>query len=156
MPLSVCRVRLGKMSDAEVMSRIAHAAYAQYEKAIGRSPAPMNADYANHLQHDHCLVALIDSKEDSVAAGFVVVMRKPDGYWIETIAVLPAFSGQGIGTKLVGAAEAFVAKDARDVQLYTNAKMTLNLSWYPRLGYREVDRRREQGFDRVFFHKQLG
>ena len=142
--------------DAADLSQIAKAAYAQYVEAIGREPAPMFADYAKHLQHDHCLVALISGNDQSVAVGFVVVAEKSDGYWIETIAVLPEFGGQGIGAKLVEAAEAFVAKSADAVQLYTNAKMTRNLGWYPRLGYREVDRRREQGFDRVFFHKQLG
>jgi hypothetical protein len=37
--------------------------------------------------------------------------------------------------------------------LYTNAAMSENLALYPRLGYREVDRRRDAGFDRVFFAK---
>ena len=156
MPFSVDRIRRGEMSDAEVMSQIAEAAYAQYVEAIGRAPAPMTADYAKHMQDDHCLVAPSDGDQQSMALGFVVIVERSDGYWIETVAVLPEFTGQGIGAKLVEAAEAFVATSADAVQLYTNAKMTRNLSWYPRLGYREVDRRREQGFDRVFFHKQLG
>jgi hypothetical protein len=33
--------------------------------------------------------------------------------------------------------------------------MTENLSIYPRLGYVEVARRSEDGFNRVFFEKQL-
>jgi len=41
------------------------------------------------------------------------------------------------------------------VHLYTNEKMTDNLSIYPRLGYVEVARRHEDGFDRVFFEKRL-
>ena len=150
------KIRYAKESHAADLSQIAHAAYAQYVEAIGRAPAPMTADYAKHLQNDHCLVALLGRNDQSVAVGFVVVVEKSDGYWIETIAVLPEFGGQGIGAKLVEAAEAFVATSADAVQLYTNAKMVRNLSWYPRLGYREVGRRREQGFDRVFFHKQLG
>ena len=156
MPFSVDRIRRGEMSDAEVMSQIAEAAYAQYVEAIGRAPAPMTADYAKHMQDDHCLVALSDGDQQSMAVGFAVIVEKSDGYWIETVAVLPEFTGQGIGAKLVEAAEAFVATSADVVQLYTNVKMTRNVSWYPRLGYREVDRRREQGFDRVFFHKKLG
>ena len=149
-------IRYAKESEVTDLSKIAEAAYAQYVEAIGRAPAPMTADYAKHLRHDHCFVALIGRNEPSVVVGFVVVVEKSDGYWIETVAVLPEFTGQGIGAKLVETAEAFVATSADAVQLYTNAKMTRNLSWYPRLGYREVDRRREQGFDRVFFHKQLG
>jgi hypothetical protein len=33
--------------------------------------------------------------------------------------------------------------------------MTENLAFYPALGYTEVDRRREHGFERVFFEKRL-
>ena len=42
------------------------------------------------------------------------------------------------------------------MRLYTNARMTENLSLYPHLGYVEVERREEDGFDRVFFEKGLG
>jgi hypothetical protein len=41
------------------------------------------------------------------------------------------------------------------VRLYTNAAMEENLVLYPRLGYREVGRRRDGGFDRVFFTKSM-
>jgi hypothetical protein len=33
--------------------------------------------------------------------------------------------------------------------------MVENLAYYPRLGYVEYDRRREDGFDRVYFRKRL-
>jgi hypothetical protein len=33
--------------------------------------------------------------------------------------------------------------------------MTENLAFYPRLGYEEVDRRTDGGFERVFFVKRL-
>ena len=38
----------------------------------------------------------------------------------------------------------------------TNEKMTENLTLYPRLGYCEVARRTEDGFNRVYFQKTLG
>jgi hypothetical protein len=41
------------------------------------------------------------------------------------------------------------------VQLYTNEKMTENLSIYPKLGYVEIDRRTENGFNRVYFEKAV-
>jgi hypothetical protein len=41
------------------------------------------------------------------------------------------------------------------VELYTNALMTENLRYYPRLGYVEYDQRRENGFDRVYFRKMV-
>jgi hypothetical protein len=51
--------------------------------------------------------------------------------------------------------EVAVRLGLRRVHLYTNAKMTANLSIYPRLGYVEIDRRSEDGFDRVYFEKRL-
>ena len=59
-----------------------------------------------------------------------------------------------MGRALIGFAE----RRARDlglgsVELYTNALMTENLRYYPRLGYVEYDRRSEHGFDRVYFRK---
>lgn len=41
------------------------------------------------------------------------------------------------------------------VDLYTNEMMAENLAIYPRLGYAETGRRREDGFNRVFFSKSL-
>ena len=41
------------------------------------------------------------------------------------------------------------------MRLYTNEKMTANLSIYLRLGYTETGRRIEDGFKRVFFEKLL-
>lgn len=41
------------------------------------------------------------------------------------------------------------------MELYTNAKMTENLTLYARLGWRETDRRTEQGFERVYFEKAV-
>ena len=42
-----------------------------------------------------------------------------------------------------------------EMRLYTHSKMTENRAMYARLGYRETDRRDEEGFDRVFFVKRL-
>lgn len=39
--------------------------------------------------------------------------------------------------------------------LYTNAKMHENLRLYPHLGFTETARRRDQGYDRVFFRKAV-
>jgi hypothetical protein len=42
-----------------------------------------------------------------------------------------------------------------EVRLYTNAAMTENVSYYARQGYRETHRAVDEGFDRVFFVKEL-
>lgn len=41
------------------------------------------------------------------------------------------------------------------VHLYTNEKMTDNLSTYPKLGYVKDAQRMEDGFKRIYFEKSL-
>lgn len=89
--------------------------------------------------------------------GFVVFY--PDGEYmlLENVAVAPEAVGQGIGKALIMYCEvAAKAQGVSAVRLYTNAKMTENLSIYPHLGYAEIGRCHEDGFDRVYFEKRIG
>jgi len=75
---------------------------------------------------------------------------------LESVAVDPAHQGRGIGRSLIEHAERVAGDQGLGaVDLYTNALMTENLRLYPSLGYEVVDRRREDGFDRVYFRKSL-
>jgi ribosomal protein S18 acetylase RimI-like enzyme len=106
--------------------------------------------------------ALIEAGDAWVASdagrvvGVLVLRVRGTALLLESVAVDPAHRGRGIGRSLIGHAER-VAGDAGlgAVELYTNARMTENLRLYPSLGYKVVDRRREDGFDRVFFRKPL-
>ena len=41
------------------------------------------------------------------------------------------------------------------LRLYTNVRMTENMPFYRGLGFIETGRRHEDGFDRVYFEKEL-
>jgi hypothetical protein len=59
-----------------------------------------------------------------------------------------------VGRWLLAAAERHAAELALgELRLHANAAMSENLSFYPRLGYAEVGRGVEDGFDRVYFAK---
>lgn len=132
--------------------RLVRDAYALYVPRIGREPAPMTADYAELVVAGEVTVAV----EDGAIVGVLVLRPGPDSLLVENVAVAPAAQGHGIGRALLAHAEARARELELDrVALYTNAKMTENLSFYPALGYVEVDRRHEQGFERVFFEKAL-
>jgi ribosomal protein S18 acetylase RimI-like enzyme len=75
---------------------------------------------------------------------------------VENVAVAPERQGEGIGRAMLGRAEV-AAREAGvgEIRLFTHSKMTENRAFYRRLGYRETDRRDEQGFDRVFLVKSL-
>ena len=70
--------------------------------------------------------------------------------------MLPEYSGLGIGKHLIEHVESFAKNaDYEAVELYTNEAMTENLTLYPKIGYLEVGRKSEGGFNRVFFRKHV-
>ena len=113
----------------------------------------MIANFDDHLQNDIVFVATVQPENHVV--GYAVIMKKADGFWLENIAVTPASGGQGIGTVLIAHVEAYLSGLAAGYRLYTNVKMTRNIRWYQRLGFVEMGRGIENGFERVYFHKTL-
>ena len=147
-------IRPATAADEAAIRACATAAYSQYIAAIGCKPAPMTADYATHIARGEAHVAV---DERDALLGYVVCFSEGNTIQLENVAVLPSAAGQGIGKGLVRFCENEAQRRGhRVVQLYTNAKMTDNLAIYPHLGYWETERRREDGFDRVFFEKVVG
>lgn len=146
-------IRPGDASDLEAIRSIAEAAYSLYIERVGKRPAPMDDDYAALLEAGAVHVAC-DAADQIV--GFLVTAVHDDHLELTTVAVAPQQQGTGVGGRLIALAEDLAREHGRaDVRLYTNAAMTENLELYPRLGYRETNRRREAGFDRVFFAKHV-
>jgi ribosomal protein S18 acetylase RimI-like enzyme len=112
----------------------------------------MDHDYGERVARGYVFVA----EEAGGVVGLIVLVPAPDHLLVENVAVDPDWQGQGIGRALLAFAEV-AGRDAEfaTLRLYTNAAMTENLALYPRLGYEEVDRRIDNGFERVFFAKRL-
>ena len=147
------RIRNATLSDCPFVSDCARRAYAVYVDRIGKEPAPMVANFERHIRDGE--VSVIEM-EDGTPCGYVVFRTNGDAMLLENVAVDPAFHGHGLGRQLVDHVESSARdRDIRTVRLYTNVHMRENLSLYPALGYRETDRRREDGFDRVYFEKTL-
>lgn len=145
-------IRLANESDLPFIRDCATAAYEMYVERMGKRPAPMVADFAHIVsaQNLHVLEA-----EDG-AVGFIVFYPRADHVHIENVAVNPAFQGKGYGTRLIEFAEGKAKEQGFSrVELYTNEKMTENISYYPALGYQEIGRWEEDGFNRVFYRKEL-
>lgn len=146
-------IRLARATDEADIRGCAIQAYAKYVPLIGRKPAPMVADFAAQIAAGLIFVAV---DEWGAFQGFIVFHIQHDHVLLENVAVLPSVAGRGVGKSLIN----FCENTARErrlkaVHLYTNEKMTENLSIYPKLGYVEVDRRTEEGFSRVYFEKRL-
>lgn len=145
-------LRLATPSDVPAITALVRAAYLLYVDRIGREPAPMGADYAAAVAASQVRLAFRDEQ----LLGVLVTEVHDDHLQIENVAVAPGQQGTGIGARLLDAAEEQArALGLGELRLYTNARMTENLSYYPRRGYREVARRVEDGFDRVYFSRTL-
>jgi ribosomal protein S18 acetylase RimI-like enzyme len=147
-PYFFAMIRCATQDDFAAIQACADAAYHVYIPAIGRKPAPMVADFEALISIQVVWVSDTD--------GFIVMYPRDDALHVENIAVHPDAQGRGIGRALMG----FAQDHARtlgltQISLYTNAKMTGPLALYPKLGYVEIDRRVEDGFDRVYFTKTL-
>lgn len=146
------RIRPARVSDADAVAAVVERAYAQYVERIGRRPAPMDEDYTQALSVPGAWVAELDGR----VAGVVVTSGEADQLLIANVAVDPALRGQGVGVRLLRAAEDHArARRLGEVRLYTNEAMTENRRLYLRLGYRETRRGVQDGFRRVHFTKHL-
>lgn len=146
-------IRKAVAGDGAAIRECADKAFSGYIPLIGRQPAPMTADFAAQIAAGQIYVALNDS---GGLLGYIAFFPQGSHMQLDSVAVLPSASGRGIGKKLI----TFCEDEARRlgleaVHLYTNEMMAANLSIYPRLGYVEVDRRTDEGFNRVFFEKTL-
>jgi len=145
--------RPAKLQDLAAIEQCARQSYHHYIARIGRPPAPMVADFQAHIEDGQA--HLLENENDGLL-GFVIFHRRDDHLFLENIAVAPEHWGKGYGRHLIG----FVEDCARQtgvaaIRLYTNIHMRENLGLYEALGYSEFDRRREDGFDRVYFEKLL-
>ena len=151
------RIRPAETRDLAAITACAEAAYAKYVARIGRKPAPMVADFESQIAAGEVHVAVAwEGVGDEEFLGYVVCYPKDGLMHLGNVAVRPEAQGRGAGRALIDFVEDKARADGLPaVDLYTNAKMTENLALYPALGFRETDRRTEDGFDRVFFIKEL-
>ncbi|WP_422019901.1 GNAT family N-acetyltransferase [Roseibium sp.] len=147
------KIRPAVPNDVSAVRACAEEAYAPYIAAIGRKPAPMVADFETQIGAGQVHVA---EDESGSFLGFIVYFPRADHMFLENVAVVSAAAGRGIGRALISHCEAEACSlGLPAIRLYTNEKMTANLSIYPRLGYTETGRRTEDGFNRVYFEKSL-
>ena len=138
--------------DVPLIKSMVDAAYAKYIERLGKLPAAMTANHG----------ALVDAGElyvlrtDGRVVGSVLLARADDSINLSNLVVAPAAQGRGYGRVLMDVADDMARSHGlAAVTLFTNEKMHENIALYRKLGFVETGRTTQDGFDRVFFRKDL-
>ena len=126
-------MRRATAADRAPLEALQHGAYERNRAILGVTPIPLQADYAVVLREREVFLA----EDGRGLAAALIVEPRPDDLLIWSIATAPQRQREGWGNRLLSAAE----RRARDlgrglVRLYTGQKLTGNVAWYSRHGYR--------------------
>jgi ribosomal protein S18 acetylase RimI-like enzyme len=145
-------IRPADAIDTDAVRALVRRAYAHYVIRLGREPGPMRDDYAQRIADGQVWVL----EEAGELIGVVVLSERPESFLLQNVAVAPAGQGKGYGRRLITFAEQEAKRRGRDeLQLYTHVLMVENIALYQHLGFREIGRIQEQGFDRVYMAKPV-
>jgi GNAT superfamily N-acetyltransferase len=143
-------VRRGRPDEATWVLETVRAAFQLYVPRMGREPGPMRRDYAQPIAEGRLYV----QEHEQRRVGVIEIGLEPDALVVHRLAVAPVEQGHGHGRALMDYAESEARRLGLPlIRLVTNAAMTENLTYYPRLGYRETHRDAE-GY--VHFEKSIG
>jgi ribosomal protein S18 acetylase RimI-like enzyme len=146
------RIRAATAADVALVAAIVDEAYRPYVARIGKPPGPMLDDYAARIDE----VAVWVLEQGAVIVGLVVLLPGPNYLLLDNIAVSPSRQHLGLGRRLLAFVEAeALRRGYREVRLYTHQTMVENQRLYASIGYEEIGRGMEAGYDRVFMRKRL-
>jgi GNAT superfamily N-acetyltransferase len=145
-------IREASASDADTVKACVVAAFEMYIERIGKPPAPMLLDFPAEIGARHVWLAELGGQ----VVGVLVQYETQQGFYIDTVAVNSHLQGTGVGKALLQFAEQeALRRDYDSIYLCTNVKMTENQIFYPRIGFVEYERKFDEGYDRIFYRKQL-
>ena len=145
-------IRLATESDYKAITRVIDDSFTKYINILNQKPSSMVTDYLPLIKNDQMYV-LIDTKE---IIGTLVLKISNEDMWVSNMAINPNLQKKGLGKKLLKFAEE-KAKELRlkTVSLYTSSKIPELYEYYVKQGFKETERKKEDGFDRVYLSKTL-
>lgn len=157
--------------NASALKKLVEKAYSQYVDKIGKPPSPMLVNYTNLIEssnnqcevyvvkdytvQDHVVDRGVD-KVNGVIVGMLVLKIADSTILLDNIAVDPDKQGLGIGRMLLEKAENQATEAGfHELLLYTNKKMTENITLYEHFGYKVTHCIKEHGYERIYMSKLL-
>ncbi|MEM7058716.1 MAG: GNAT family N-acetyltransferase [Pseudomonadota bacterium] len=145
-------IRPARPEDAAAVERIVAEAYAPLAARMDKPPAPMLDDYPARIAEG--VVDVFD--RDGAVLGMIILVDQPGALMLENVAVASEARGQGVGGRLIAHAEDVArSRGFERIRLYTHATMVENQAMYRHLGFAEIGRGEDEGYDRVQFEKRL-
>ncbi len=136
--MTTSNIRQATSDDLSFVRTTTHDAYAPWENVLGGPPLPMYEDYAPRIARHQVWIAELGGE----AAGVMVLEAAADHLAIYSLAVSPAHQRQGIGQRMLQAAEQMAeVAGVPELRLFTNDRMTRNLAIYRQAGFQEIGRR---------------
>lgn len=151
-PVEAILVETARAEDVATIKPMVDAAYSKYIERLGKLPAAMTEDYDKLVETRSVYVLRVCGS----VVGSVLLSRDGDSIKVNNLVVDPSAQGRGYGRVLMDHAEDMArAQGLAAVTLFTNEKMHENISLYTKIGFTETGRRTENGFNRVFFRKNV-
>jgi RimJ/RimL family protein N-acetyltransferase/ribosomal protein S18 acetylase RimI-like enzyme len=126
-------LRRADMADADALTRLQQAAYAQNRPILGAEPLPLLTPSTSVLNTMDVFV----NESNGELNGAIVLHISATEFTVWSVATHPDRRGEGLGNAMLAAAEAHgAALGFSAVRLCTGAPLTRNIGWYQRHGYR--------------------
>jgi RimJ/RimL family protein N-acetyltransferase/GNAT superfamily N-acetyltransferase len=125
------RLRAAGAADLDAVAALQQAAYRRNAAILGVEPLPLREDYSTILGRYEVWLT-----EATPALAVLILDPQPDHLLIWSVATAPQAQGQGLGGRLLAAAEARARNlGLGALRLYTGEKLVSNIDWYRRHGY---------------------